>query len=432
MRLTRRSLLAAAAVCPVRGWAAKAGEDPVAGARLYRDIEAYSALGEHRTATECDIKTSQWLAAELERAGLAAERRPFRLRQFSLKAVRLEAGGKTIQSFPAWWPKATGAVPVTAKLALYSGEAPGREVSGAIAVFRMPEVRGASLLPGSPVHPIIALLAKAGAVAAVGVSQVESGELMALNAMAGPEPWPIPFVLAGKKDEDDLKQAAAAGASGSVLIDGSYNAHAEAFEVVGRLQRSAPLIVVSTPYSGWFHCAGERGPGIALWLGLARRAAARKSEASWVFVASSGHELSGVGIHSFVERDAPKPGEVACWLHLGAGIATYDFKTLPHGIEMLKTASPLRKLYTAPRFERVLRESFSDQPDLKPIVTEKPGGEMILMAQRGYPVMGFAGGSAFHHMPGDLPARITGPELLEPVGRDLVKALGEIESSVRG
>ncbi|MDQ2948242.1 MAG: hypothetical protein M3Y27_20285 [Acidobacteriota bacterium] len=422
--LDRRDFMKAAGAAPFAAIAATGGADNFDGAHLYRDVETYANLGEHRTATVVDIRTSQWLASELKQAGFAVERRPFRLRQFSLKAARFEVDGRVVESFPVWWPKPTGVKPVTGKLrmmgTLRDGSSP-TDLTGKIAVFSMPEVRGASLVPNSPVNPILTALAKAGAVAAIGISQVETGELMALNAMAGPEPWPVPFLLAGRKEESALAKSAAADATGSVLIDGSDDPQAEAYEVIGRLDRGGRLFIVSTPYSGWFHCAGERGPGIALWLALARWAPSRKD--SFIFVASSAHELDGVGIHSFVNEVAPKPGQVACWLHLGAGIATYDYRRIGNGIEMLKTASPMRRLYTVPQFEPVLRESFSDLPDLKPIVTDKPGGEMIMMAQKGYPVMGFAGGSPFHHMPGDLPQRVTGPELLEPVARDLLKAL---------
>ena len=57
------------------------------------------------------------------------------------------------------------------------------------------------------------------------------------------------------------------------------------------------------------------------------------------------------------------------------------------------------------------------------MLTERPGGEMSYMASRGYQVWGLAGLCALHHMPIDLPARITGPELLEPVARASAQAL---------
>src|SRR6185436_2697116 len=42
------------------------------GAYLYKDVQAYAALGEHRTASEVDRKTSQWLRQQLEGFGFSA------------------------------------------------------------------------------------------------------------------------------------------------------------------------------------------------------------------------------------------------------------------------------------------------------------------------------------------------------------------------
>ena len=77
-------------------------------------------------------------------------------------------------------------------------------------------------------------------------------------------------------------------------------------------------------------------------------------------------------------------------------------------------------------FLPILTSRFTNLAGLTPTLTSQPGGEMILMAREGYRVWGFAGGSAFHHMPGDLPERITGPELLQPVARAIAGALSEI------
>ena len=72
--------------------------------------------------------------------------------------------------------------------------------------------------------------------------------------------------------------------------------------------------------------------------------------------------------------------------------------------------------------------NFSGLSGLKPILSDTPGGEMLLMARQGYKIWGFAGGSAFHHMRSDVPERITGPELLEPVARAVEATLSEILS----
>jgi hypothetical protein len=44
--------------------------DPLAGAKLFRDVESYAGLGVHRTDTAADLKTSEWLRARLEAAGV--------------------------------------------------------------------------------------------------------------------------------------------------------------------------------------------------------------------------------------------------------------------------------------------------------------------------------------------------------------------------
>ena len=87
--------------------------------------------------------------------------------------------------------------------------------------------------------------------------------------------------------------------------------------------------MISTPYSAWFKAGGERGPGVALFLALARWAAKHPTEDSYLFVASSGHELGGAGIKSFMDKYAPPPDQVTCWLHLGASISAYDWEKTP-------------------------------------------------------------------------------------------------------
>ena len=434
--LTRRELLAGgmlalgATALPGIGLARTEADAFLKGENLYRDVVAYANLGEHRTATEADVKTSRWLADELRRAGLKVQLHPFKLRQFFPAKIELKVGGRDVKPFPLWWPTPTGAEPIVAPLAAAGPNPPAGLLKGKIALVKIPQPPGASIVPNSIVHRTLAPIWASGALAVVGVTEVATGEIFALNAMAGPDPWPLPLLAVGQSDEAMLYKAAAQGASTSLLLDGSYDDKAEAFEVVGKLERGKNLVIVSTPSSGWFRCAGERGPGVALWLALARGAAARKSDTSFIFVASSAHELNGLGIKHFIEQVAPKPEAVKCWLHLGAGIATYEYKTEGGKLEKLSTASPMRRLYSAPQFAPALTEAFAALPDLKPIVTDKPGGEMVLMARQGYPFFGFAGGSTFHHMPGDLPERSTGPELLEPVARSLVKALAAIEAGI--
>ena len=428
--LSRRQLLIAGTGLAAANLYAAKGElsdEALKGESLFRDIVTYSSMGEHRTATDVDVKTSKWLASELRRAGYDVRLVPFQHQQFFTKAIELKVDGKPVKGFPMWWPRPTGSKPVTGPLAPADPNSPG-SLTGKIALVKIPEVPGTSILPGNIVHQVIEPVQKSGALGIVAIILSPTGEIVEQNAMSGLAKWSVPILIVGQSDEALLDQAAARSASCTLLLDGQYKDKAEAYEVIGKLNRGKKLVVVTTPSSGWFHCAGERGPGIALWLGLARWAEHQKSDLSYEFVASSGHELHGAGIEEFMKREPPPRENVLCWLHLGAGIATYDYKKTDHGLEKQSNASHLRRLFSVQRFAPILREAFADLPDLKPIVADRPRGEMVLMAEKGYPYFGFAGGNVFHHMPGDLPERITGPELLEPVGRDLINAFKMIQS----
>src|SRR6266567_1941876 len=50
---------------------ARAQGDPLAGKRLYADVERYASFGLHRYGTEGDRATTDWIADEMRKAGLA-------------------------------------------------------------------------------------------------------------------------------------------------------------------------------------------------------------------------------------------------------------------------------------------------------------------------------------------------------------------------
>jgi hypothetical protein len=77
--------------------------------------------------------------------------------------------------------------------------------------------------------------------------------------------------------------------------------------------------VISTPLTGWFHCGGERGPGIALWLRTAAMLA--RSPRPVVMLGTGSHEIGHLGMAYALDHGAPAPDEVAVWLHFGASLA---------------------------------------------------------------------------------------------------------------
>ena len=412
---------------PARGVAAmqRADGGALSGARLYEDVITYYNLGEHRTATEVDLRTSQWLLEQLRAAGLKATFQSFSLRQFFVRQTRLTIEEKSIRAVPLWFPRSTGPDPSIGTLAVLEKNGGQNSLRARLALVKFPAESGTAVTRGSIHSELVLAAAKAGASAVVAVTEGATKEIVALNSPAGAEPWPIPVVLVGHRDEPALMAAQKSGARVSLLLEGDDDREAKAKNVIARMERGKDLIVVSTPQSGWFRCAGERGPGIALFLALARWASRRPSGASFLFVSTSGHELGGLGMQAFLKELAPQPDRVLCWIHLGAGIATYSWDESPAGLKRLPEPDSRRFLMTSPDLVPQLTTTFAGLPGLTPTV-DRAVGEFEFMLKAGYHTFGIAAGHRFHHTPADSP-EMTGPELLEPVGKAIVKAIESIE-----
>jgi len=366
------------------------------GEFLFNDVKAYSALGEHRTASKVDRDTSAWLAQQLEGFGFTTKLLPFGVRQFQYESASLIVSGRSIPCFPLWPPRATG--PMRAAIARGT-------VKGCVAIVRLPKGGAMTAAHRAVIQPLI----DQGAAAIVGVTPSDSGELVAVNSTAGAEPWPVPILLVGPPEEMNLRGATDV----AISIQGRDEPRAEAVETIGEIGTGSKRIVVSTPSSGWFHCAGERGPGIALWLALARWSSHRESSVRYTFVASSGHELGEQGMHSYLAGPAPRPDEVGVWLHLGASIAA--------------RGSTRRLMTNRKEWMPVLSRNFTAIGDLAPEVTDAPPGEFAQLAKLGYRSFGIAGGHTLFHSPGDLPVT-TSAAMLEPVGQALLRTIADLES----
>jgi hypothetical protein len=78
--------------------------------------------------------------------------------------------------------------------------------------------------------------------------------------------------------------------------------------------------VISTPRSGWWQCASERGGGLACWLEVLRVLALLKPKRDCLFVAFSGHEISWLGIQDYLRRRPDVVKRAHVWLHFGANV----------------------------------------------------------------------------------------------------------------
>jgi hypothetical protein len=405
--------------------------NPLSGKNLYADVVKYASYENHRTASQEDKATALWMVDELNKAGFKAETKPWKLVQFYPRACELKVDGKPIESFPAWFPNTT---PVAARFVLYD-EKDLSNLKGNIAFAGLKY--GAISNTGG--IKLIEKIRDAGAIGLVVAckNMADSGLLVAANAEQkgkGPEfyqtPLPIPTVLVAGSDEGVLAGIAARGdRDASIKISGESKKDDVAYNLVGVLKRGEKWVVVTTPISGWFNSGGERGPGVALFLGLARWIAKSDSKYSYIFISNSGHEMAYMGAHFAPHEYLPANGitkdKVAHWLHLGAAIACRSWQKKEGSFEPLAAPNKAYYLAAVPELLDAVQSAFQDVQGLR-IGTGVYAGELLNIVKSGYTAYGFFGSNYFFHTRMDT-EKETGPELLEPVGRGFIKILPVLE-----
>ena len=143
-----------------------------------------------------------------------------------------------------------------------------------------------------------------------------------MNAVHFFDPFGPPVLQVGSEELHQLTETARLGAQARVVVSAARRP-AHSFNVTARLEgrdgRLAPVVVM-TPRSGWWHCAGERGGGIACWLEVIRSMSAADRLRDVLFVSTSGHEIGLPGIEAF---EKARPGILTgawSWVHFGANI----------------------------------------------------------------------------------------------------------------
>jgi len=416
LRILRRSLIAAGMLAGARpAWAARSAPDPLSGQALYRDVVRYAEFGDHRTGTAGDNATTEWLVRALTAAGFSAERQAFDYPVFDLRRADLSIDGRPVQGFPVWTPRTTPGSGLRGPLAT-AGK------PGGIAVVSLPYNPGASLeLPGY--RTPLERAAASGAAAVVAITENPVGELVALNADPKADPWPVPILLVAGREGSRLLDAAARGAPAVLRLEGETRVR-PAHNVIARRPGRGKPIVISTPKSGWMRCAGERGSGMAIWLGLARWLA-KATDRDLLLLATSGHEFHGYGGH-YAAKAAPEPAAAAFWMHIGANVAAYDFAMSGGSLVRAEGPQARRGLACTSELIDAARTSFAGQPGYAEpidIDRQRAPGEVALYHRLGYrPILGLVGGHPLHHTPRDV-ADVTGPAILEPVARGLQAVL---------
>lgn len=399
---------------------ARSMTDPLSPEALRADVMRYADLGEHRTASMADLKTAGWIKEAMSAAGLRSEFDTWSLRQFQLGTCWVETLGTRMGALPLWHPTPIGKEPVT--LPLVSGGDP----TGKIALVLFEDVMVTSKSDHSSK---IESAAKAGARAIVGCAPHGSGEIYGQNVIPphNQQPWPIPVLMVAPKHWHILIDAADHRDTATLCLSGIDEHSAEAHNVVSRLDRGPRWIIVSTPQSGWFRCAGERGAGIALLLGLARWAARSKMPQSFLFLSNSGHEIGHMGIHHIFEQGIlPRADQTDFWLHLGASIGTRAYSQAD-GILSPCGPEPESWLFCSSDLQAPLQHAFEELPHLSAELYNRKNGEIRWVLERGYSAFSLMGPQRFFHLESDGPEAIDA-DMLSAIGKTLCRSFAALAS----
>lgn len=276
---------------------------------LAEDLATYVGFGLHRVGTAGERETAHWLTGRLQALGFDTRTEAFAMPTLLDPDGSLALGGSTIPAFPQWLaPAASLGRQLVAPL----------QALGAAA--GLPSLRFvAEALPFAPNwNPALGHMASEaaakGALALILAIEIPSGELFVCNQHST-APLPLPVALVARRDLPRLQ--AQAGHTATLHLRGKP-VTAEALNVIGSKPGTGPHIVVSTPLTGWFTCGGERGPGIALWLRMARLLA--QSPHPVTMLGTGSHEIGHHGIEHHLAHHALNPDQVALWLHFGASL----------------------------------------------------------------------------------------------------------------
>lgn len=347
-------------------------------ARIGMAVEAFDAQGWHRTGTDVDEASGQWLAAEIESIGLQADLEVFDLSRIVIEKASVDINDRIIEGLPAFDGGFTNAAGVSGQLGIAGSDA---EI-GVLVFDGEAANTAAEELRRSKQH--LALIA---------ITVGRRPGLMAHNATHFNSPFGMPVLQIGSEVREFLESAAAGGTEARVTA--SINrVSSQSSNVVARwsgVDAAAAPVVVTTPRSCWWECASERGSGTAAWLEVARKVVEAEPIRPVWFVAFSGHELGHLGSDAFLERRPTIAEQAHTWVHIGANVGGAAEPAVHIGASDAELLEMGRlSMATVGLTEITLRTAGL-----------VPGLESQQMHSRGGRVIGLVGGNAHFHLESD-------------------------------
>jgi len=281
--------------------------DPVRQ-RIGAVIRAYENQGFHRTGTDVDRISGDWLANEVRRIGVEPALEEFSLSRVDPVSASLVVDDRKIDGLPLFDGNFTSPAGIAGTLGSLQSDA-------SIGLAEIPPNGAESGVVGDARrqnrHQAIVV-----------VTRGARPGFCPSNADSFLRPFGPPVLQVASEEAHFLAGCARQGATVRLTAH-VERTPAQAFNVVvvvsGSNKGLAPLVVM-TPRSGWWNCASERGGGLACWLEIMRAIHDAKPARDVLFVASSGHELGHLGLDAFAERRPGLMSAAKAWIHLGANI----------------------------------------------------------------------------------------------------------------
>ena len=348
-------------------------------AALYNNFRKYCEVDDHRTGHPGQQATIQWLRQDLIAAGAKVALHSFRYSHYDVDCS-LRSGKESIRCMPLYY-SSQQAQPalvnvLTSLINLEHGDAAAVEK---IRQMLKTSNDDNSLLVVGTVCP--------------------NQSLYAINTTPD-QTTKSPVLLVAQSDYQRIEPDSLTGHFLAVMnVRESHNVIAGFnFDPASAGPKNwQQTLAITTPISGWFECAGERGTGLAIALGLARQMALSYKVA---LVLTTGHELGYCGGFAFAHQQAHPPVAV---IHIGSCVGANDAKL------EINTNIPLHKL----DLSRAPTATVNQISRLEG--RESWVGESECWAHFQRPMISIAGQNADFHTPLDVMTTATSPRIINRI-----------------
>lgn len=366
--------------------------EAVAGADAI--LARYAALGGKRSGGVGDAATGKWVESALAGHGFTVERQVLDVPWTEDRNARLTVGDRSAAVLSH--PGSPGGV-TSGPLARWPEGAEMGDVGRAVVVIDLPTTRWSSARDRR-ISARVEAAFTGGAVGAVLVTHGPASAAIALNTDGLGHDYDRPVAIIAPAEAGWLFDVRGQAATLDTSRDEGIR---PAFNLIGRLDRGAArTVVLSTPRSGWYDCAGERGSGLAAWMLLVEWASRTLTGFNLIAFCATGHELGYCGAALYLRTEAPPPDQVALWLHIGANAATRDYRDIRGQPLALPSADTQRFLAVSSAHLTTAEACFAGSPALEAPhdVALGAAGELAHIHAAGYaPIAGVFGAHRFHH-----------------------------------